>query len=38
MTIRDVAELLGVGWDMVKEIIKRDLSRRFARPNSGAHP
>ncbi|WP_165071835.1 ISL3 family transposase [Paludisphaera rhizosphaerae] len=32
MTIRDVAKLLGVGWDMVKEIIKRDLSRRFARP------
>jgi transposase len=32
MTIRDVARLLGVGWDMVKEIVKRDLSRRFARP------
>jgi len=32
MTIRDVAKLLGVGWDMVKEIIKRDLSRRFAKP------
>lgn len=32
ITIRDVAKLLGVGWDMVKEIVKRDLSRRFARP------
>jgi transposase len=32
MTIRDVARHLGVGWDMVKEIQKRDLSRRFARP------
>jgi transposase len=32
MTIRDVARHLGVGRDMVKEIQKRDLSRRFARP------
>src|SRR5208337_998527 len=32
MTIRDVAVHLGVGWDMIKDIQKRDLSRRFAKP------
>jgi transposase len=32
MTIRDVAAHLGVGWDLVKDIQKRDLSRRFSRP------
>jgi transposase len=32
MTIRDVARHLGVGWDLIKEIQKRDLSRRFSRP------
>jgi transposase len=32
MTIRDVAAHLGVGWDLVKDVQKRDLSRRFARP------
>jgi transposase len=32
MTIRDVAVHLDVGWDVIKEIQKRDLSRRFARP------
>jgi transposase len=32
MTIRDAAAYLGVGWDLVKDIQKRDLSRRFARP------
>jgi len=32
MTIRDVAKHLGVGWDMIKDIQKRDLSRRYARP------
>jgi transposase len=32
MTIRDVAAHLGVGWDPIKDIQKRDLSRRFARP------
>jgi transposase len=32
MTILDVAKHLGVGWDMIKEIQKRDLSRRFAKP------
>jgi len=32
MTIRDVARHLDVGWDLIKEIVKRDLSRRFAKP------
>src|SRR6266404_1183728 len=32
MTIRDVAAHLGVGWDLIKDIQKRDLSRRFAKP------
>ena len=32
MTIRAVARHLGVGWDMVKEIQKQRLQRRFARP------
>jgi transposase len=32
MTIRDVAKHLGVGWDMIKDIQKRDLSRRYAKP------
>ncbi len=32
MTIQDVAEHLNVGWDLVKNIQKRDLARRFARP------
>jgi transposase len=32
MTIRDVARHLGVGWDVVKDIQKRDLSRRYSRP------
>lgn len=33
MTISAVATHLGVGWDMVKEILKRDLKRRFSRPD-----
>ena len=32
MTIKDVAHHLDVGWDMVKDIQKRDLSRRYAKP------
>ncbi|MCA1696541.1 MAG: ISL3 family transposase [Actinobacteria bacterium] len=32
MTIRDVARHLGVGWDLIKEIQKRDLSRRYSKP------
>jgi transposase len=32
MTIRDVAKHLGIGWDVIKDIQNRDLSRRFAKP------
>jgi transposase len=32
MTIQDVAHHLDVSWDVVKEIVKADLHRRFARP------
>jgi transposase len=32
MTIRDVAAHLNVGWDLAKDIQKRDLSRRYAKP------
>ena len=32
MTIRDVARHLDVGWDVIKDIQKRDLSRRYAKP------
>ncbi len=32
MTILDVAHHVNVGWDLVKEIQKRDLSRRYAKP------
>jgi transposase len=32
MTIRDVAKHLGVSWDMIKDIQKRYLSRRYAKP------
>ena len=32
MTILDVARHLGVSWDVVKDIQKRDLARRFAKP------
>src|SRR3954462_12208730 len=32
MTIRDVAVHLDVSWDLIKEIQKRDLSRRYAKP------
>lgn len=32
MTIRDVAKHLGVSWDLIKDIQKRDLSRRFSKP------
>ena len=32
MTIRDVARHLDVGWDLIKDIQKRDLSRRYAKP------
>jgi transposase len=32
MTIRDVARYLRVGWDLIKDIQKRDLYRRFRKP------
>jgi transposase len=32
MTIRDVALHLNVSWDTIKDIQKRDLSRRYAKP------
>lgn len=32
MTIKDVANLLGVTWDVIKEIKKNDLRQRFANP------
>ena len=32
MTIQDVALHLGVSWDVVKEIVKNDLQKRFSRP------
>jgi transposase len=31
MTIQDVARHLGISWDVIKEIQKRDLTRRFSR-------
>jgi transposase len=33
MTIQDVAIHLGVSWDVVKEIVKNDLQRRFGKPS-----
>lgn len=32
MTIQDVARHLGISWDVIKEIQKQDLKRRFAKP------
>lgn len=32
MTIRDIAHHLDVGWDMIKDIQKRDLTRRYSKP------
>jgi transposase len=32
MTIKDVAEHLGISWDVIKEIQKADLKRRFDNP------
>jgi transposase len=32
MTLKDVARHLEISWDVVKEIVKDDLSRRFSRP------
>jgi len=33
MTLKDVALFLGIGWDCVKDILKRNLTRRFSRPS-----
>jgi len=33
MTIRDVARHLNISWDVIKEIQKRDLIRRFSKPS-----
>lgn len=33
MTIKDVADLLGVTWDVIKEIKKNDLREHFANPS-----
>lgn len=35
MTIQDVAHHLGVGWDTIKDIQKRDLQHRFKKPRLG---
>jgi transposase len=35
MTIQDVAEHLGVGWDLIKDLQNRHLQRRFSRPKLG---
>jgi len=32
MTIKDVAQHLNVGWDMVKDIQKRHLTKKFTKP------
>ena len=32
MTIKDVANHLGISWDVIKEIQKADLKRRFDKP------
>jgi transposase len=32
MTIKDVADHLGITWDVIKEIQKRNLQRRFGKP------
>jgi len=32
MTIRDVARHLSVSWDVIKDVQKRDLTRRFSKP------
>jgi transposase len=32
MTIKDVARHLGISWDVIKEIQKRNLKRRFGKP------
>ena len=33
MTLKDIANFLQVGWDMVKEIVKSHLAKRFSHPS-----
>ena len=33
MTLKDIAALLHVSWDCIKDIVKRNLARRFSRPS-----
>lgn len=33
MTIQDISHLTGVGWDMIKEIIKDHLSKHYGKPS-----
>jgi len=35
MTLKDISRLIGIGWDCVKDILKRHLAGRFARPPLG---
>jgi transposase len=35
MTLKDISRLLGIGWDCVKDILKRCLARRFSCPCLG---
>lgn len=35
MTLLDVATFLKIGWDSVKDIVKRNLQRRFSKPKLG---
>ena len=35
MTIQDVAQHLQVGWDVIKDIQKRDLEHRYHKPRLG---
>ena len=37
MTICDVARHLNIGWDVIKDFQKRDMSRRYAKPKEGTN-
>ena len=32
MTVKDVAQHLGISWDVIKDLVKANLARRFAKP------
>jgi hypothetical protein len=38
MTVTDLAELTGLGWNTVKNIIKARLEKGYGHPPSEAHP